>query len=66
MYARDEGSSPSPSSTIMKTKLSFEDWREANVDDLDCRFAETGADREPDFDRERAEEELYEDYLREE
>jgi hypothetical protein len=39
--------------------ISFEKWSEINEDELTCIFAESGADREIDFDREKAEEELY-------
>lgn len=38
----------------------FEKWSEVNGKELDCIFAETGADREMDFDRESAEMELFE------
>lgn len=40
----------------------FEYWSEFNKVELDCIFAETGADREFDFVREYAEEQLYEKY----
>ncbi len=44
-------------------KLTFEEWSEENEQGLDCLFAESGADREMDFDRETAEEVEYEKYL---
>jgi len=37
-------------------------WSEINETELDCIFAETGADRELDFDREKEEEILYIEY----
>lgn len=41
----------------------FETWSYINASELDCIFAETGADRELDFDREKAEEELHEKHF---
>lgn len=38
----------------------FTVWSEINEIELSCIFAESGADRELDFDRERLEEELFE------
>lgn len=38
----------------------FEVWSVVNEDDLNCIFAETGADREMDFDREAEELKIYE------
>lgn len=37
----------------------FEKWLEINESELNCIFAESGADRELDFDREREEEKLF-------
>ena len=36
-------------------ELTFEEWCEVNEDQLTIIFAETGADREMDFDREAEE-----------
>ena len=33
--------------------LTFEEWMDTNSDELNCLFAENGADREMDFDYER-------------
>ena len=30
--------------------LTFEEWKDTNSDELNCLFAENGADREMDFD----------------
>ena len=30
--------------------LTFEEWMDTNSDELNCLFAENGADRETDFD----------------
>ena len=38
---------------------SLEDFEELNYDELNCIFAESGADREPDYDRETEVEKLY-------
>lgn len=38
----------------------FETWSEINDVDLTIYFAETGADREMDFDREKEEREIFE------
>ena len=43
-------------------KLSYEEWLFENEDDLNIKFAETGADREMCFDLERCLLEEYEDY----
>lgn len=43
-----------------RDKLSYEEFEEINYDELNCIFAETGADREIDFNKERRIEELYE------
>lgn len=37
----------------------FEKWIEINENELKCIFAESGADRELDFDQEKEEEELF-------
>lgn len=37
----------------------FEEWIEINENELTCIFAETGADRELDFDHERELEDLF-------
>jgi hypothetical protein len=44
-------------------KLSFEDWLLQNDEWLTQYAAESGADRELDYDREELEERLYEEYL---
>ena len=41
-------------------ELTFEEWLEINEEELSILFAETGADREPDFDIEAEELKLYE------
>ena len=38
----------------------YEKWLEINEEELTCIFAESGADRELDFDQEREEEDLFE------
>ena len=43
--------------------LSMELWLEVNEDDLAIEAAETGMDRELDFDGERWREERYEEYI---
>ena len=43
--------------------LTFEQWSEANEVEVQIRSAETGADRELDFDAEDALERAYEDYV---
>ena len=40
--------------------LSFEDWLDVNDNELTCMFAETGADRELDFDFEQEASQIYE------
>lgn len=45
---------------VKYTYTSIEAWAERHSNELDCIFAETGADREIDFDREREEEKLWE------
>lgn len=44
--------------------LCFEAWRDLNEDELDIRFAESGADREADFDYDLAVERAYGNYVR--
>jgi hypothetical protein len=44
-------------------KMSFEEWLNANDEEVTIYAAETGADRELDYDREKLEERLYEEYL---
>lgn len=44
-------------------KLNFEDWYALHEDEINIELAETGADREYDFDPEREFEERYEKYL---
>ena len=43
---------------------SFENWYIENEEELDIKFAETGADRELDFDFKTFTEKRYEDYLK--
>ncbi len=43
--------------------LELDEWYDKNEQDLTCLFAETGADRELDFDMEQLQEKLYEEYL---
>lgn len=45
--------------------LDYEEWYAKFEDDIDTELAETGADREMDFDREREFEKRYEMYLNE-
>ena len=42
---------------------SFEEWSERNEQELSEIFAESGADRESDFDREREEIKIYESLI---
>ena len=44
--------------------LTYEEWYELNESELHCRFAETGADREMDFNIEDEIYKLYEQYVR--
>ena len=44
-------------------KLNYEAWYELNEEELYIKFAETGADRELDFDSEREFDREYEEYL---
>jgi hypothetical protein len=48
---------------MTKQPLTFEQWYAINEQELDCIYAETGADRELDFDREADEEDRYCEYL---
>ena len=50
----------------MNTILNYETWIEQNNDNLYILAAESGADREYDFDGNKFCEEQYEDYLRSE
>jgi len=43
--------------------LEFEDWYALNEQDLNCEAAETGLDRELDFDKELWESEKYDKYV---
>ena len=45
-------------------KIEFEEWCEKNEEELSIMFAETGMDRELDFDLESELEKLYEEYLK--
>ena len=47
----------------MKDKLSFEDWYDLNEDAINIELAESGADRELDFNPEREFDRKYEQYL---
>ena len=49
---------------IMNTILNYETWIEQNNDNLYILAAESGVDREYDFDEDRFCEEQYEDYLK--
>jgi len=42
----------------------FEEWYEENEELLDIYAAESGADRELDFDSERFAEDMYDQYVR--
>ena len=44
-------------------KLSYEDWYEANEEEIAIELAESGADREMDFNSEAEYEKRYEKYL---
>jgi len=46
-----------------KTKLSFEQWYELNVEKIIIELAESGADREMDFDSEKEFDKRYEKYI---
>lgn len=46
----------------MPKLLEFDEWFELYEDDITCAAAETGADRELDYDAERFQEELYMEY----
>ena len=48
-----------------KIKMEFEEWREKNEEELHIMFAETGMDRELDFNPEDEIEKRYEKYLKE-
>ncbi len=40
-------------------QFNFDEWCEVNEQELTCIFAETGADREMDFDREQRSEDIF-------
>jgi hypothetical protein len=46
-------------SKFLAPPLSFTEWSENNSQELDCIFAETGADREYGFNRDDDEETIY-------
>lgn len=46
-------------------KLNYDDWFDQHCDELNIKFAETGADREMDFDLERELEKEYLKYMNE-
>lgn len=46
-----------------ETLMSFEEWCDANADEINIELAENGADRELDFDSEREFETRYQKYL---
>ena len=56
---------PSKEQIEQKTKMTFEEWLDLNEDELNIYFAETGMDRELDFNIENELEKLYEKYLKE-
>ena len=49
----------------MERVLDFEEWVEQNEEELEIKFAESGADREMGFDLEEELENEYEKYLKE-
>lgn len=46
-----------------KHKIEFDDWIEMNRNNIDCEVAESGRDREMDFDRETFEFAKYSEYI---
>ena len=44
---------------VNNKELDYDEWCEVNYDELNIRFAETGADRELCFDWDRDAEEIY-------
>jgi len=56
---------PSKEQIEQKTKMTFEEWLDLNEEDMEIYFAETGVDRELDFNVENELEKLYEKYLKE-
>lgn len=44
-------------------KMSYDEWYEVNEEEINIELAESGADREMDFDCERAFEDRYENYI---
>jgi hypothetical protein len=55
---------PSKKQIEQKTKMTFEEWLDLNEDECNIYFAETGMDRELDFDIENELEKFYEMYLK--
>ena len=45
--------------------LEYDEWLNENSDELNCMFAENGADREMDFDFEKDAQKIYNDNIRE-
>ena len=45
-------------------KLNFDEWLNENYFDLNCEAAESGMDRELDFDRDLFEEKKYDEYIK--
>ena len=50
---------PKPQYPQLIPSADFEEWSTVNEQELNCIFAETGADREMDFDREKEEHTLF-------
>ena len=48
----------------VKEKLNFDEWLNENYNDLNCEAAESGMDRELDFDRDLFEERKYDEYIK--
>ena len=46
-----------------KNKIDFDDWIAMNQNSIDCEVAESGMDREMDFNREEFEFVKYNEYL---
>jgi hypothetical protein len=49
--------------SVYRSKLNFEEWYNKFEEEIDIELAETGADREMDFDREKEYEKRYDKYL---
>ena len=47
----------------MNSPITFDEWYEANEENINLELAESGADREMDFDSEKEFEKRYETYL---